>query len=347
MISRSFTGKTGLISFTPDGQRISSSYQIQRLSINGSGEKYWKQVGSAENLKIHLNSAFWEVNASYASSHVIRMVTSPDDPVVTVSNDALKPNEKCTLSQLCIEYKRTKIPETNRTQVHEIRKCCIGYVIDILELLKKDLGINVELYFVEDKYYGAYNVTTKTWNGMVNDLIQGKAEIALTTLTIKEVRSRVIDYSEPFLYGETKIMLGKDVKSVHMIEFGFLAPFDTYLWLVSLCVINFVLVVVWLIDRLSPYGHYRSHRGRRRYIFNFPACMSFIWSGVFKLELDGDASPRSASARTISAVFAFAMLMVVSSYTANLAASLVTTNDVQVTTIKDKKVTREGREGEW
>lgn len=338
MIRQTFNGKTGIINFTSDGQRTTSSYQILRMSSNKKSGKHWEEVGTATNMNIHLKSEFWEINGSYASSHVVRMVTSPDDPVVTVSRETLKPNEKCTLSQLCIEYKHIAIPGTNRTQLQEIRKCCIGYVIDILELLKKDLGIHVELYFVEDKYYGAYNSTTKTWNGMVNDLVQGKAEITLTTLTIKEIRSRAIDYSVPFLYGETKIMLGKKVKSLNMIEFGFLTPFDTYLWLVALLVINVVLVVVWLTDRFSPYGHYRSHRGRRRHVFDIPACMSFTWSSVFKLELDSNASPRSVSARTTSAVFAFAMLMLVSSYTANLAASLVTTTDVQVTTIKDKKV---------
>lgn len=199
----------------------------------------------------------------------------------------------------------------------------------------------MRLYFVQDRYYGAYNATTKSWNGMVKDLIDGKAEIALTTMTIKESRSRVIDYSVPFMYGETKIMLGQKVKSWSKIEFGFLAPFHTNLWLVALVVINVVLIVVWSLDRLSPIGHYRSHIDRRKHVFNIPACMSFIWSGVFKLELDSNASPRSVSARTTSAVFAFAMLMLVASYTANLAASLVMTTDVQVTNIKDNKVSDE------
>lgn len=337
MIEQSFVGKTGALSLSSQGQRKTVTYDILRMSKNPQGLKVWEEVGSASNISVYLDSKFWTKNSSYPTSNLIRMTTIEDDPVIMVSKDVLKENEECTLSQLCIRVKRVKIPGTNKTQIKRIRKCCIGYAIDILEHLKKDLGFNVELYFVEDGFYGGYDPVTKTWNGLINDLIQDKADMALTTLTINEVRSRVIEYSNAFLYGETKIMLGQGRKKVSLIEMGFLAPFDTALWLVTLLVINITLVVVWLIERFSPYGHFNTHMGRLKYIFNASACMSFIWSSVFKLQLD-NVNPRSVSARTTSAVFAFAMLILISSYTANLAASLVTTDSHKVSEIRDKKV---------
>ncbi|XP_031570969.1 glutamate receptor ionotropic, NMDA 3A-like [Actinia tenebrosa] len=338
MIEQSFVGKTGALSLSSQGQRQTVPYDILRMSINPQGQKFWEEVGSASSTSVHLSSNFWTKNFSHPASNLIRMTTIEDDPVIIVSKGVLKDSEDCTLSQLCIRFERVKIPGTNKTQIQRLRKCCIGYAIDILEHLKKDLGFNVELYFVEDGFYGGYDPKTKTWNGLINELIQGKADMTLTTLTINEVRSRVIDYSNAFLYGETKIMLGQGKKTVNVIEMGFLAPFDTNLWLVSLLAINVTLVVVWLIERFSPYGHFNTHKGRLKYIFDASACMSFIWSSVFKLQLDS-VNPRSVSARTTSAVFAFAMLILISTYTANLAASLVTTESQKVSEIRDKKFT--------
>lgn len=337
MIEQSFVGKTGALSLSSQGQRKTVSYDILRMTTNEQNHKFWEEVGSASNTSIYLSSKFWTRNTSYSNSNLIRMTTIEDDPVIMVSKDVLKANEECTLSQLCIRFERVKVPGSNKTKIKRIRKCCIGYAIDILEHLKKDLGFNVELYFVEDGFYGGYDSKTNTWNGLINDLLQGKADMTLTTLTINEVRSRVVDYSNAFLYGETKIMLGRGKKKVSMIEMGFLAPFDSSLWLVSLLAINVTLVIVWLIERFSPYGHFNTHKGRLKYIFDASACMSFIWSSVFKLQLD-NVNPRSVSARTTSAVFAFAMLILISSYTANLAASLVTTDNHKVSEIRDKKV---------
>lgn len=117
MTNQVFNGKTGPVTFTNEGQRKITTYSILRMSKDDKDGKFWQEVGTAMDKKIHLKSAFWDVNASYASTHVVKMVTSPDDPVVTVSKKVLLPNEQCTLSQLCIQLEEKSIPGTNKTQV--------------------------------------------------------------------------------------------------------------------------------------------------------------------------------------------------------------------------------------
>ncbi|XP_048577111.1 glutamate [NMDA] receptor subunit 1 [Nematostella vectensis] len=341
MIQENVTGKTGPVRFNINGERTSTIYEIVKTVRNSSGLIEWERVGKAMNTEVRLDSKFWTKTFDTSNtSNFIRMVTTPEDPLVIVSKDNVAENEECVLSHLCVRYKRTKDPVKNTTKVEVVRSCCIGYVIDVLTLLEMDLGVTAELYFVEDGLYGAFDPETKTWNGMINELVQGKADMALTTLTILEARQRVVDFSNAFLYGETKLMLhySKD-KQMDDIEFGFLNPFDTNLWLVLLATVNVILLIVWSLDHYSPYGHYKTGYARLRFLFDVPACMSYIYSTVFKLQLD-NVTPRSNSARAVSAVFSFGTLILASTYTANLAASLVNTDEfLAVKSIHDKKFT--------
>lgn len=46
-----------------------------------------------------------------------------------------------------------------------------GFCIDLLNAIAKELGFSYELYLVPDKRFGAQNVTTGEWNGLVKELI--------------------------------------------------------------------------------------------------------------------------------------------------------------------------------
>ena len=46
-----------------------------------------------------------------------------------------------------------------------------GYVVDLIRALAKEVKFKYRMYIVEDQQYGAYDENTKTWNGMIRDLI--------------------------------------------------------------------------------------------------------------------------------------------------------------------------------
>lgn len=79
----------------------------------------------------------------------------------------------------------------------DLRKCCYGYCIDLLEKLAEDMGFTFDLYIVGDGKYGALSGTGR-WTGLVGDLLSGTADMAVTSFSINSARSRVIDFTSPF-----------------------------------------------------------------------------------------------------------------------------------------------------
>ena len=344
--TQTFLGTTGLVQFDDVGARVNADYEIVRMveSPPNSSRK-WERVGRVSKSTIHLESNFWfsqtNLTANRGLANLIRMVTTEDYPLVIAHRPSLETGTDCILSQPCFKLERMIDPETNASTVRPIKHCCSGYMIDLLRRIQQDLPtMKVELYLVEDGSYGSFNPRTKQWNGMIGDLIQNKADVALTALTINEMRARVVDFSNSFLHGETKIMVSYRKSEEEEIQFGFLKPFDLSLWVAALVMINVFVLLVWWLDRVSPHGHYKAQSGDKRYTFNVPECMSFIWTCVFKLPLNV-ATPRSHSVRLMSAFFSFGTLILTTSYTANLAAYLVNSNEVvPVSGIRDEKVSR-------
>ncbi|XP_024852604.1 glutamate receptor ionotropic, kainate 2 isoform X4 [Bos indicus x Bos taurus] len=74
-----------------------------------------------------------------------------------------------------------------------------GYCIDLLRELSTILGFTYEIRLVEDGKYGAQDDANGQWNGMVRELIDHKADLAVAPLAITYVREKVIDFSKPFM----------------------------------------------------------------------------------------------------------------------------------------------------
>ncbi|KAG7248480.1 hypothetical protein CRUP_020606 [Coryphaenoides rupestris] len=79
----------------------------------------------------------------------------------------------------------------------DLRKCCYGYCVDLLERLAEDMGFTFDLYIVGDGKYGAISASGR-WTGLVGDLLGGAADMAVTSFSINSARSRVIDFTSPF-----------------------------------------------------------------------------------------------------------------------------------------------------
>lgn len=59
------------------------------------------------------------------------------------------------------------------------------------------MGFTFDLYIVGDGKYGALSGTGR-WTGLVGDLLNGTADMAVTSFSINSARSRVIDFTSPF-----------------------------------------------------------------------------------------------------------------------------------------------------
>lgn len=79
-----------------------------------------------------------------------------------------------------------------------------GFAIDLIFELSLLLGFNYELILQEDNNYGkCINKATNEWNGMINEVISGRADIAITDLTVTADRSKVLDFTPSIMnFGE-------------------------------------------------------------------------------------------------------------------------------------------------
>ncbi|XP_060935361.1 glutamate receptor 1a isoform X2 [Limanda limanda] len=205
-----------------------------------------------------------------------------------------------------------------------------GYIVELAAEIAKHVGYQYKLKVVSDGKYGARDPDTKMWNGMVGELVYGKADVAVAPLTITLVREEVIDFSKPFMSLGISIMIKKPTKSKPGV-FSFLDPLAYEIWMCIVFAYIGVSVVLFLVSRFSPYewhaedyeeGEPQSPTQNLDQTNEFGIFNSLWFSlGAF-MQQGCDISPRSLSGRIVGGVWWFFTLIIISSYTANLAAFL-------------------------
>ncbi|CAM9146561.1 unnamed protein product, partial [Lampetra fluviatilis] len=186
--------------------------------------------------------------------------------------------------------------------------------------------------------YGARDQDSNIWNGMVGELVYGRADIAVAPLTITLVREEVIDFSKPFMSLGISIMIKKPQKSKPGV-FSFLDPLAYEIWMCIVFAYIGVSVVLFLVSRFSPYDWQKAaeegaNAAEANRIMsggvapssetpNEFSIFNSLWFSLGAFMQQGcDISPRSLPGRIVGGVWWFFTLIIISSYTANLAAFL-------------------------
>nr|XP_045250364.1 glutamate receptor 1 isoform X3 [Macaca fascicularis]XP_045250365.1 glutamate receptor 1 isoform X3 [Macaca fascicularis] len=202
-----------------------------------------------------------------------------------------------------------------------------GYCVELAAEIAKHVGYSYRLEIVSDGKYGARDPDTKAWNGMVGELVYGRADVAVAPLTITLVREEVIDFSKPFMSLGISIMIKKPQKSKPGV-FSFLDPLAYEIWMCIVFAYIGVSVVLFLVSRFSPYEwHSEEFEEGRDQTTSDPSnefgIFNSLWFSLGAFMQQGcDISPRSLSGRIVGGVWWFFTLIIISSYTANLAAFL-------------------------
>ncbi|XP_013421058.1 glutamate receptor 2-like [Lingula anatina] len=203
----------------------------------------------------------------------------------------------------------------------------VGFCKDIADKLAQSLGINYTINLVGDKNYGGYDPENHThpWDGMVAELINGVADLAIADLSITLDREKFIDFSKPFMNLGISIMIKKPEEIVPNI-FSFMDPLSDKIWMCITFAYLAVSVVLFLVTRFSASewvveeneednGDPEVHND-----FNF---INSLWFSLAAFMQQGcELCPKSISGRIVGSVWWFFTLIIISSYTANLAAFL-------------------------
>ncbi|KAH9380360.1 hypothetical protein HPB48_014527 [Haemaphysalis longicornis] len=160
------------------------------------------------------------------------------------------------------------------------------------------------------------------WTNITDDLVRGVSDMIIAPLTITPERSMEIDFTKPFKYQGITILAKKQDKSSTLASF--LQPFQKTLWILVMVSVHVVALALYLLDRFSPFGRYKlpNSDATEEDALNLSSAIWFAW-GVLLNSGIAEGTPRSFSGRVLGMVWAGFAMIVVASYTANLAAFLV------------------------
>uniref|UniRef100_A0A3P8SUS6 Glutamate receptor, ionotropic, N-methyl-D-aspartate 3Ba n=1 Tax=Amphiprion percula TaxID=161767 RepID=A0A3P8SUS6_AMPPE len=324
----SFTGATGLIQVDASASRVLSSqlFHVWSLKRGALGQPAWVTVGQWTRGRLDNVGGRWRPGLS-VEGHRLKVVTLVEHPFVftrEVDEDGL-----CPAGQLCLD------PKTNRSdiiqglfnQLHnpnnlpeDLRKCCYGYCIDLLEKLAEDMGFTFDLYIVGDGKYGALSGTGR-WTGLVGDLLSGTADMAVTSFSINSARSRVIDFTSPFY----STSLGILVRSRDTA-----APIGAFMWPLHWSMWVGIFVTLHLTALFLTLYELR--------VFSYSSALNLCYAILFGRTV-ATKTPKCWTGRFLMNLWAIFCLLVLSSYTANLAAVMVGEKTFeQVSGIHDDKL---------
>ncbi|NXL81852.1 GRIK3 protein, partial [Leptocoma aspasia] len=194
-----------------------------------------------------------------------------------------------------------------------------GYCIDLLKELAIILGFSYEIRLVEDGKYGAQDEKGQ-WNGMIKELIDHKADLAVAPLTITHVREKAIDFSKPFMTLGVSILYRKP-NGTNPSVFSFLNPLSPDIWMYILLAYLGVSCVLFVIASKRSTA---SAQWQAQSSCSTAACnRDSSWISAALMDSDSsELMPKALSTRIIGGIWWFFTLIIISSYTANLAAFL-------------------------
>ncbi|EHB16942.1 Glutamate [NMDA] receptor subunit 3B [Heterocephalus glaber] len=328
LANTSFQGLTGPVWVTATSEvHMSRQFRVWSLRQDPLGTPAWATVGSWRDGHLDLDPGVVAARplpppGTQARSK-LRVVTLIEHPFVF----AREPDEdgQCPAGHLCLD------PGTNDSATLDtlfaalangsvpraLRKCCYGYCMDLLERLAEDAPFAFELYIVGDGKYGA--LRDGRWTGLVGDLLAGTAHMAVTSFSINSARSRVVDFTSPFFSTSLGIMV-RTHDTASPIG-AFMWPLHWTMWLGVFAALHLTALFLTLYEWRSPYG--LTPRGRNRStVFSYSSALNLCYAILFGRTVSSK-TPKCPTGRFLMNLWAIFCLLVLSSYTANLAAVMV------------------------
>uniref|UniRef100_A0A8C7THR9 Glutamate receptor n=1 Tax=Oncorhynchus mykiss TaxID=8022 RepID=A0A8C7THR9_ONCMY len=300
------TGLTGTMDFKANGSNSHVQFEILGTSFSETFGKDVKRLATWDS--VHgLNGSLKESRIENGMQGVmVKVVTLLEDPFVMVAENILG------------QPKRYK-----------------GFSIDVLDALAKILGFKYEIYQVADSKYGS-QLPNGSWNGMIGELINKRADLAVSAITITPERESVVDFSKRYMDYSVGILLKKPEEKINI--FSLFAPFDLAVWGCIAAAIPVVGVLIFLLSRMQSLRTQNPpvpHQQPANQASNSLHSAIWIVYGAF-VQQGGDSVVSSVALRIVMGSWWLFTLIVCSSYTANLAAYLtVSRMDTTVRTFQD------------
>ena len=338
------------MSFDDDGVRKEANFKLFNLVSKSGKRKRWKSIGTYKNETLRPNTIVWPGDTTSGPSgkgkRKLRVVTNVAEPFVMEQEaysggcKAAIPclrvltKDKEALDDVFQDYERiAKGLQTNKSYDYSLH-CCQGLSIRLLQQLAHDLNFDYELYITADERYGN-KLENGSWNGLVQDLMNGAAHMAVAAFSITKARHKVIDFTDPYFYSGFSILVSERRRKTPI--YAFMEPFDTSVWISIVISATVAAVVVAIFEWRSPFG--LNPWGRKRKTnYTLGSGLNMVYAILFGHTVK-TKSPKAWPSKWLQNFWAGASIFIYSSYTANLAAFLAGKNsDVAITGIHDARV---------
>ncbi|XP_051995410.1 glutamate receptor ionotropic, NMDA 2A-like [Xyrauchen texanus] len=322
------------LSFTENGYQVHPKLVV--IVLNKDRE--WEKMGKWENQSLTLKFPVWPRFNSYGDAETddnhLNIVTLEEKPFVIVENVERLTGTCMRNSVPCRKHIKDNTTVGGGTY---IKKCCKGFCIDILKKIARNVKFTYDLYLVTNGKHG--KKINNVWNGMVGEVLNKKAVMAVGSLTINEERSEVIDFSVPFVETGISVMVSRSNGTVS--PSAFLEPFSASVWVMMFVMLLLVTAMaVFMFEYISPLGFNRNlAQGKDPHgpSFTMGKAVWLLWGLVFNNSVPVQ-NPKGTTSKFIVSIWAFFAVIFLASYTANLAAFMIQEEFVdQVTGLSDKK----------
>ena len=181
-----------------------------------------------------------------------------------------------------------------------------GYVPELVELLRKRMGFVPDIQLVP---------SDQTNSVLIYAVANGTYDILVGDVTVTANRRKIVDFSSAMFDTSTYIVM-RNTGDVSIDLLSFLKPFSRNLWLLTLAAIVYAAILICVLEREA------NETLRNRSIVSL--CAMSVWYCFGTLVGYGaDFDANTAAGRLLTVGLYILSIVLVASYTANLASDLV------------------------
>ncbi|KAF8790580.1 Ionotropic receptor 25a like protein [Argiope bruennichi] len=182
-----------------------------------------------------------------------------------------------------------------------------GYCVELLDEIKEILNFDYTISETKDNKFGTMNDKLE-WDGMIRDLVDKRAEIALGPISVMAERETVVDFTVPY-YDLVGISILMKKPSVPSSLFKFLTVLEANVWA---CILAAYFITSYYNNKEKYKDDDEDEKTR----------ISSVEKKVSGVCYCGGEAPRNLSGRLVAATWWLFGFIIIASYTANLAAFL-------------------------
>ncbi|KAH6927389.1 hypothetical protein HPB50_002656 [Hyalomma asiaticum] len=217
-----FSGFTGPVWLDATGHRRNMSLhvaQLKRAGLTSATHKVGTWSASSGLNITHAEKMFHDEILNVLKNKTLTITTILNEPYVMLKKSA------------------NKLQGNDRFE---------GFCVDLLREVAATLGFYYQLKLVRDGAYGMRDAKGR-WNGIMRELVDMEADLAIGDLTITSQREQAVDFTMPFMTFGVSILYKKSQEKRSLVFF--LSPLSLDVWLCAATACVVVSIVLCCVAR--------------------------------------------------------------------------------------------------